>query len=313
MSALFHHDIVVATLGSGSRGNCTYVGDGRHGVLVDCGISTRQIYKRLAASGLEGAPIDAVLITHEHSDHVGAARIFDKKTHKRTGRRLPFYMTRATHQGVKPQCMPQRVETIVAGRSFSVGPFAVEPYTVPHDTPDPVAYVVDLGPMRVGVLSDLGHVTRLVQRKLASVDLAVLEFNHDLEMLLEGAYPWHLKQRIRSRHGHLSNAQAEDLLADVARHGRLREVVLAHLSEENNSEERAFAAASRALHRAGRSDVQVQVARQDEPIDPLRHEAPMSAPPGAANRLADPRVPRRARAGVAPGQTSLLDMLQLEG
>lgn len=288
MQALFHHDVVVAVLGSGSKGNCTYVGDGRHGVLIDCGISRRQVVRRLEAVGLPDAPIDGVLITHEHTDHVGAAGVLSRWLTRRTGRHVPFFMTRGTERFLYERVRPERVERIRSGMSFSVGPLVVEPYTVPHDTSDPVAYVVAVGPVRVGVLTDLGRVTRLVEQKVSSLDVAVVEFNHDVEMLIEGSYPWHLKQRIRGRHGHLSNDEASDLLATATSRGRLREVVLAHLSDENNSEERALLAAHRGLRRAGRK-VKVHVARQKEPVGPYRVQAPVEAP---GKR---PRAPRRER------------------
>jgi len=298
MSVLFHHDVVVAVLGSGSRGNATYVGDGRHGLLVDCGLSTRQIHKRLEAIGLGGAPVDAVLLTHEHSDHVGAAGVLSRRLLKDTGRRVPFFMSRGTRRGLSRQCVPERAEAVRAGVPFGLGTWTVEPYSVPHDTADPVAYVVDLGPLRVGVVTDLGHVTHLVQRKLASCDVAVVEFNHDEEMLLEGPYPWHLKQRIRGRHGHLSNLQAEDLVVDAIRDGKLREIMLGHLSEENNTPDRALVAASRAVHRAGRKGVRVRVAQQDAPLEPTRRQVPLSPLPTSApastprrRRRTDPLVP----------------------
>jgi len=293
MPVLFHHDLAVAVLGSGSRGNCTYIGDGRHGLLVDCGLSTRQVTRRMEAVGLGGAPVDAMLVTHEHTDHVGGVRVFAKTVYRRTGKHIPVYMSTGTRRSLPPGQVPERVHKICAGRSFRVGDWAVEPFTVPHDTMDPVGYVVDLGPLRVGVFTDLGSVTRLVEEKLLSVDIAVLEFNHDLEMLIDGPYPWPLKQRIRGRHGHLSNDQAEGLLSTGAREGRLKDVVLGHLSEENNSPEKALLAASRAVHRAGR-DLAVHVARQDEPIDPVRHQVPMEARPGRPASVASARVPSRA-------------------
>ncbi|MBW1879440.1 MAG: MBL fold metallo-hydrolase [Deltaproteobacteria bacterium] len=294
MPVLFHHDLAVAVLGSGSRGNCTYIGDGQHGLLVDCGLSTRQVTRRMEAIGLGGAPIDAVLVTHEHTDHVGGVRVLAKSVHKRIGQPIPVFMSAGTQRALHPRLLPERVDNVSAGRPFRVGDWDVEPFTVPHDTVDPVGYVVDLGPLRVGVFTDLGCVTRLVQEKLLSVDIAVLEFNHDLEMLVEGPYPWPIKQRIRSRHGHLSNEQAEDLLTTCARAGRLKDVILGHLSEENNSPEKALLAASRAVCRAGRKDIGVHVARQAEAIDPVRCQVPMEARPGRPASVATARVPSQA-------------------
>jgi phosphoribosyl 1,2-cyclic phosphodiesterase len=294
MPVLFHHDLAVAVLGSGSRGNCTYIGDGRSGLLVDCGLSTRQVTRRMEAVGLGGAPIDAVLVTHEHTDHVGGVRVLANSVHRHTGQHIPVFMSGGTRRSLHSNLVPHRVEKVAAGRPFRLGDWEVEPFTVPHDTVDPVGYVVDLGPLRVGVFTDLGCVTRLVENKLLSVDIAVLEFNHDMEMLIEGPYPWPLKQRIRGRHGHLSNTQAEDLLTACARRGRLKDVVLGHLSEENNSPEKALLSASRAVYRARRRDVCLHVARQAEAIDPVRLRVPMEARPGRPATVGTPRVPRQA-------------------
>lgn len=277
MQSLFHQDVVVAPLGSGSRGNATYIGDGRTGVLVDCGLSTRQIFLRMERLGLGDAPIDAVLLTHEHADHIASAAILERHVRKKRGQDLEFAMTAGTARGIPDRCMPQGVRLIEAGTSFTVGGLRIEPTTIPHDTRDPVCYTVASGATRIGVITDLGTPTRLLVQQLASLDVAVLEFNHDVEMLLEGDYPWHLKQRIRGHHGHLSNDQAAKLLFHAAKQSRrLSHVVLAHLSDENNTQARAVAAAEEALDRAGRGLVEIQVAEQDVPVEPVRLSRPLS-------------------------------------
>ena len=245
MASLFSRDVQVAVLASGSAGNCTYVGDGHAGVLVDCGVSTRQVLKRMEEIGLGDAPIDGVLITHEHSDHVGAARVLCKKLREREGRRVGFYMTAGTRAGLRPQCTPDAIEIIQAGIPFALRHLVVDPVPVPHDTRDPVAYRVALGRRWVGVMTDMGRATALLRQKLQELSIAVLEFNHDEDMLLDGPYPWPLKQRIRSSHGHLSNRQAAALLHDGAG-DELAHVVLAHLSEKNNCPQRALGTAASA-------------------------------------------------------------------
>ncbi len=265
MLPLFRRDLTLAVLASGSSGNCTYVGDGRTGLLIDCGISTRRIHRALERQGLADAPIDAVCITHEHSDHIGAARILSDRLKRRFGRVVPFYMTRGTHEGAHAKVLPERVELCQAGESFRVGGFAVHPFPVPHDVLDPVAYRVQAGAMSVAVITDLGRPTALVARQLRQCDAAVLEFNHDAELLLSGPYPWHLKQRIRSNHGHLSNRQASRLLQDGLS-DRLRHLVLAHLSDENNRPALAAAAARRSL---GDANVHVQVGGKLNGADPI--------------------------------------------
>ncbi|MCO4746571.1 MAG: MBL fold metallo-hydrolase [Proteobacteria bacterium] len=277
MTALFHDRLIVAVLASGSRGNCTYIGDGRTGVLVDCGISTKQILLRMEQIGLADAPISGVFITHEHSDHVAAARVLDDRIFKRDGHRIPFHMTMGTHQRLSDRVRPQNVQRVTPGRSFRLGSLTVEPTAVPHDGVDPVAYAFESGGARAGVITDLGRSTKLVEAKLASLDVAVLEFNHDVEMLMEGSYPWQLKQRIRSSHGHLSNAQSAELLTRAASAGRLREVMLAHLSDENNRPERALLAADAAVSRARRSDIRLHVGKQREPLAPVTADVPLEA------------------------------------
>lgn len=269
MSKLPTRDAQVAVLSSGSKGNCTYVGDGRTGVLIDCGPSTKQILKRMEDVGLGDAPIDAVLVTHEHSDHAGSCRVLCKRLEKNTGKQVPFHMTPGTARALKPAMMPEHLDTIDAGRVFRVGGLVIDPFRIPHDTQDPVAFRVGIGERWVGVITDLGRPTTLVSQKLSSLSVAVLEFNHDVEMLLDGPYAWPVKQRIRSSHGHLSNTQAGLLLAESVGPD-LEHLILAHLSDENNSPEKALQQAAKALHDAGASSrVKVHLALQKQSLPPI--------------------------------------------
>ena len=273
MLSLFARDITVAVLSSGSAGNCTYIGDGHGGVIIDCGPSTRQITQRLDAVGLKDAPVDAVLLTHEHSDHVGSARVLCKELKRRTGHFVPFYATAGTLDAIRPQCSPESGEAVEPGKPFKIRHFDVEPYSVPHDAADPVAWRVRIGGTWVGVVTDLGRSTALVEAMVRSLAVAVLEFNHDTEMLLNGSYPWPTKQRIRSSHGHLSNDQSSDLLARSVGPD-LKHVVLAHLSAQNNTPQKALIGAARALREAGAQDrVELAVARQDAALPPVHVRA----------------------------------------
>lgn len=265
---LFHDDLHVVSLGSGSKGNSTYIGNGRTGLLVDAGISTRQILARLDAVGLGGAPIDAVLVTHEHTDHIGSLGVLDRRIFKETGRHIPFFMSKGTDQGLPRNVRPTTITHVSAGQPFRWHGWTLEPWAIPHDTVEPLAWAVEVDDKRVGVLTDLGHVPRSLKLLLASLDAAVLEFNHDETLLMEGSYPWSLKQRIRGRRGHLSNRQAAALLASIDG-ARLQHVILAHLSEENNSPELALAAADEALRAAGATGVSVQLAEQRRGIGPF--------------------------------------------
>lgn len=267
MLSLFHYEVHVVVLGSGSRGNATYVGDGRRGVLIDAGLSARQLRQRLRDVGLVDPPIDAVLLTHEHSDHIGGVRVLDKVLAKERGAPVPFYASAGTLSALPHR--PQRAEVLDPTRPFTAGTIEVEPTAVPHDTREPVAYTVDLGGIRVGVVTDLGRATHAVEARLATLDVAIVEFNHDVDRLAHGPYPWRLKQRIRSSQGHLSNTQASELIARAAG-PRLRHLVLAHLSDENNTPSLALDAARQGLQRAGRAQVVVHVARQAVPTGPLR-------------------------------------------
>ncbi|MDP6932682.1 MAG: MBL fold metallo-hydrolase, partial [Myxococcota bacterium] len=198
MPSLFTRDVQVVVLASGSRGNCTYIGDAFCGVLVDCGVSALQVLKRMGQVGLQDAPIDAVLVTHEHSDHVAGAAVLSRRLLKERGSRVPFFMTEGTHRHLNPKVVPDGVEFVEPGQGFEVGHFSVDPFSVPHDTECPVAYRVGIEGQWFGVVTDLGHSTRLVAEKLRTLTTAVLEFNHDTELLLDGPYSWPLKQRIRS-------------------------------------------------------------------------------------------------------------------
>jgi phosphoribosyl 1,2-cyclic phosphodiesterase len=269
--SLFRREVTVCVLSSGSAGNCTYIGDGHAGVLIDCGVSTKQILARMAEVGLADAPVDGVLITHEHTDHVGAAGVLARALQKRRGP-VPFFMTRGTAEGLAPACRPDGVEIIEAGTPFRVRHLLVEPIPVPHDTNDPVAYRVDIGDAAVAVITDLGRPTALIARHIRECRAAVLEFNHDEDMLMEGPYSYPLKQRIKGNHGHLSNRQAAQLLADAVG-DRLQHLLLAHLSEENNTPTRAMVAATRVLNDLGvLGRVRVEVCQQRAALPPVHVE-----------------------------------------
>ncbi len=292
--------LYVLNLGSGSRGNCTWIGTGSSGVLVDAGVSARRVLAGLEAVGLGGAAIDAVLVTHEHTDHVGAAGPLSRALARRAGRPVPFLMTAGTAQGVPERCRPELVVPVDAGSAHRIAGLRVEAHRVPHDTPDPVAWAVEADGVRAAVITDLGHAPRQIARLAAGCDLLVLEFNHDETMLLDGPYPWPLKQRIKGRHGHLSNAAAAALLTDALRGSfgssaphtkdvRVREVLLAHLSEENNTPEHALRAAEAAVHAAG-ARVGLHLATQRSPTGPVHAPAPPAVRGSRAAARAQPTL-----------------------
>jgi phosphoribosyl 1,2-cyclic phosphodiesterase len=246
-----------ASLGSGSKGNCLVAEAGGSRVLLDCGLPPRETGRRLARLGLAPSDLAAILVTHEHSDHVGHAYPFAAEYG------LPVYLTHGTRRaqedaGKSGEGVALR---LIEGREpFAVGAIRVEPFTVPHDAREPVQFVLGDGRRRLGVLTDLGAPTAHVEAMLSGCDALVLETNHDLDLLWGSDYPQWLKQRIAGPFGHLDNASSERLLAALDR-SRLQHVIAAHLSQQNNRAGLARAALARAL---GCADDWVGVATQDE-------------------------------------------------
>jgi phosphoribosyl 1,2-cyclic phosphodiesterase len=265
----------VSILASGSSGNAILVSSSETHVLVDAGISARRTAAGLGAAGVDPDVLSAVLVTHEHSDHVcGLGPVA-----RRFG--APVYATTGTHGAVERRAgrIPSRV-FIEAGRDLSIGDLTVHPFVTSHDCVDPVGFSISDGASRVTIATDLGVVGNAVRRNLEAADCIVLEFNHDEEMLAQGPYPWSLKKRIMSNVGHLSNAAAAAEVS-ILREAPVSDLVLAHLSDENNVPELALASAREALARAGRGDVAVHVSPQESPLGTIevRSRARGAQPP----------------------------------
>jgi phosphoribosyl 1,2-cyclic phosphodiesterase len=225
----------IIALQSGSNGNCTYVEADGVRLLLDAGISGRQAQQRLAAYGRDITDIDAVLISHDHRDHSVCMGIYARKF------KLPLYVTRKTLAVARRKMelgTLARIEHFSSGETLRLGNVTIESVPTPHDAVDGVAFVVDDGRHRLGVLTDLGHIFKGLEDVLRSLDAVVLESNYDPQMLEEGFYPPPLKKRIRGPRGHLSNEESAELLSAAG--SRLRWACLAHLSEENNSPRRAI-------------------------------------------------------------------------
>jgi phosphoribosyl 1,2-cyclic phosphodiesterase len=261
----------ITVLASGSRGNSTVLASSRTRLLVDCGLSCRETCRRLASQGIAPESLSAILITHEHSDHVAGLHVMAKKF------RLPVYMTAPTHGAWQRQnkdsagnrVQAERLETFAAGHSFSVGDIDVMPFTIPHDAADPVGFRFLAEGLRVAIATDLGFIPPNVRDQLRACDGLMLESNHDLEMLRGGPYPWAVKQRVMSRVGHLSNDSLADFLA-TDYDGGAAFLVLAHLSEQNNHPDLARVAAERALGmRQGLWGNRLLLASQDEALPAL--------------------------------------------
>lgn len=217
----------VCLLASGSKGNSLYVESGESRILVDAGLSAREIVRRLAAIGVDVADLNGLFISHEHVDHVRGVGVLARKHH------VPVYVSYPTHRALGEALMGVAVTEFESGYSFMCRDILVDPFPITHDACDPVGFTFESGEGKVGVATDFGVATRLVANKLRECRVLVLESNHDEEMLINGPYPWPLKQRIKSRHGHLSNNDSATLLSDLLSPA-LEGLFLAHLSEINN-------------------------------------------------------------------------------
>jgi phosphoribosyl 1,2-cyclic phosphodiesterase len=264
--------VTVSMLASGSRGNCAFVASARTRILVDAGISCRETFKRMKSLGEDPQSLSAILITHEHCDHVYGLATLARKL------RIPVFMTERTHRawaralrnqnGERPKL--EKLEEFRSGYSFQVGDIAVTPFTIPHDAEDPVGFSFRTEGIKVGFATDLGRLLPNARDQLRGSDILVVESNHGVEMLRAGPYPWSVKQRVGSPTGHLSNEKLADFFAGDY-DNKAAFVVLAHLSEENNHPEIARREAEKALAlRGGLFHNRVLVATQSEVLAPIQ-------------------------------------------
>lgn len=297
--------VKMTVLASGSKGNSTVLSSSRTRILVDAGLSCRELFKRMAAADEDPRTLDAILITHEHQDHVqglaatarklGIPVYFTEPTHrawvrwitprkrvtyadwlaarKASDQRSPVSdQTEETDAESKPEkdpCALPAIEYFCSGSGFCVGDIAVTPFTIPHDAADPVGFVFEANGVRVGLATDLGYMPENAKRHLRKCDVLMLESNHDLDMLRDGPYPWSVKQRVLSRVGHLSNLAAAEFL-EGEYDGGAAYIVLAHLSESNNLPELARVSAECALRdRMSLLANKLLLAMQDRPMDSI--------------------------------------------
>lgn len=212
-------------------------------MLIDAGLSRREIVKRLAAIGESVDDLDAILVTHEHCDHIAGLAALARKA----PRPLPIYLTEGTAECIEWGETVPAAQIFGAGKSLRIGDFDVSSFTIPHDATDPVGYTLSTQGVKIAIATDLGYVTDSLRVHLRETDVVILESNHDLEMLRVGPYPWSVKQRVMSRRGHLSNEVAADFIArdlDI----RVSTVILGHISEHNNHPELVRNLAARALN-----------------------------------------------------------------
>jgi len=245
-----------SVLGSGSSGNATFIQGARASILLDCGFSLPQIKKRLEAIERTVEDIEAIFITHEHVDHIcGLKRlvgIYD----------IPIFMTRGTYNALREIINDNRnIELFESGDSINIGEFHVQSFSVTHDANDPVNYVVSNNYAKLGFATDCGYPSKLIVNRLKGCHGLIIESNYCPDMLMNGIYPAHIKQRIQSRFGHLSNQQMLELLSWVI-DDTLRALVLAHISENNNHYELVERLVRQSI---GERDIQLWISKQKNP------------------------------------------------
>lgn len=246
-----------ASLGSGSKGNATLVESGDTCVLIDCGFSTREVEKRLPRLGKTPEDIDAILVTHEHGDHVrGVARLSRKY-------QVPVWMTAGTYTHCKQREDYPHISVFSSHQCFDINGLQVHPFPVPHDAREPVQFVFSSGELRLGILTDTGSITPHIKKMLDGLDALLLEGNHDMDMLMNGSYSPSLKKRVSGRTGHLSNTQAAQLLEGIDC-SKLQHIVAAHLSEKNNHPNIVIETFARAINCSQQS---IQLADQEGGFD----------------------------------------------
>lgn len=249
----------VCVLASGSKGNAIYVGDGQTAVLVDAGLSGIEIERRMQAARIDVRSLQAIIVSHEHSDHIRGVGVLARRYD------LPVYITPETAAAAGQSLgRIDHMRDFQIGHPFSIKDLSIHPFAISHDASDPAGFTISQSGRKIGIATDLGMATGMVKQHLQACSLLVLEANHDPTMLTDGPYPWPLKQRIKSRSGHLSNEESRNLLSEL-KHEGLCHVILAHLSETNNTPEKALTAVQQAL---GSDDsIQLHVATQQRCSD----------------------------------------------
>ena len=252
----------VCVLGSGSSGNCTFIGCGSSAVLIDAGLSALQTSTRMEKIGASLSGVHGICVSHEHNDHTAGLRVLNRR------HGIPVYANSATAEALRRDDELARLawQVFSTGTMFPVGEFRIEPFTVPHDALDPVGFVVQANGTRVGVVTDMGMPTTLIREKLRSCHVIVLEANHDEDMLKRSKRPWSLIQRILGRQGHLCNDDAAKMLAEIAGPG-LRHVFLAHISQQCNRGELALKTAEKTLRGNGHAHIKISLTYPDRISD----------------------------------------------
>jgi len=258
--------VTVSVLGSGSRGNTTFIKTEQVRLLIDAGMSRRETARRLVMIGEDPDGIDAVLITHEHNDHAAGLKTLMKDLPVQA--HLTYGALRALDTD-QYELSGSKFVRVIPGVAVTVGDAEVLPFRVPHDAAEPVAFSVTCGGIKITQLTDIGYMPDFVTEQLHGSHILILESNHDLEMLRVGPYPWSLKQRLIGRYGHLSNAAVGKFIREQY-DGIAEVLLLAHLSSKNNHPELARREAAHALRDRGFCTDRVRLTHQDQPTEPIR-------------------------------------------
>jgi len=248
-------DLTICPLASGSKGNSLFISWGKTSVLIDAGLSGIEIERRLSARNQSIEDLTAILVTHEHSDHIRGVGILSRRYN------IPVYINKSTYTKASTLGKLAGCEFFECGNSFKIDGMKISSFTISHDAVDPTGFTLEKKDKKIGIATDLGIATNLVKECLKDCSFLYLESNHDPDMLINGPYPWSLKQRIKGNQGHLSNIDMQKLLKEL-NNEKLKHVTLAHLSEENNTPEKVFNAATLAVDT---SDITIEIAMPHKP------------------------------------------------
>jgi phosphoribosyl 1,2-cyclic phosphodiesterase len=249
--------MIIQILASGSKGNVTYIEEQGYSVLVDCGLSARETVRRLRSAGKEPEKIRGIFITHDHQDHIRGARVFSKSFN------IPVILSEELYTGMDPKWLRDinNIQLYKTGSDIPLETLLLRPFPVSHDATQTVNLTFTNGKKTAGLFTDLGTVSVLVKTHALTADLIIAEANHDISMLSRGPYPLWLQQRIRSKIGHLSNKQCADFLTETCLSGKIQNIVLGHISEENNRYDLALQTIRQHLQNHN-IDIPVQAATQ---------------------------------------------------
>lgn len=253
----------VTVLGSGSKGNAIVVHSDTAAIVIDNGFSRKEFFRRLTEHKISPDKILAILVTHEHGDHVKGVRVLADYLD------IPTYCTSNTFRYLEAKnCIGKQSVLFEPGSNFHIGEFLIEPFSVPHDAVQPVAFVIRHGDRKVGVATDLGQVNKLAQQRLYDCDFLCLESNYDIDRLRDADRPLSLKRRIMGKHGHLDNVDAMEALEFILT-DKTKYLVMAHVSTDCNGYELVENLTSERLAKIERADILMRVAKQDESLEPI--------------------------------------------